>query len=106
MFFDRVRRVLDRDVYNEFLKVINLFTQDIIDMRQLVEQSYSYLRDSELMMQFKEILGWDSRWEQEKYFPPSSLDGYRRDLVVPDRNSKGIDVFGPSYRRLPVSVRS
>ena len=105
MFFDRVRRLLDsRDVYNEFLKVINLFTQDIIDMRQLVEQAYTFLGESDLMSQLKEILGWDSRWEQEKYFPQSSLDEIRRDPSVVDRNSKGSVKYGPSYRRLPVSV--
>ena len=39
-FFDRVKRALDnRETYNEFLKLVNLFTQDIIDTARLVREA-------------------------------------------------------------------
>ena len=99
-FFERVRMAMDnRDVYNEFLKLINLFTQDIIDMRRLVEQSRTFLGE-ELLVQFKEILGWDSSWESNN-------------TVAGGATSEGMERLskeylsirnGPSYRRLPSSV--
>ncbi|EAU81489.2 sin3b [Coprinopsis cinerea okayama7 len=66
-FFDRVKRALDnnRDLYNEFLKLVNLFTQDYIDMARLVKESRNFLGDTELHRQFKEILGWDDRKQRE-----------------------------------------
>ncbi|KAG6809875.1 hypothetical protein H0H92_014314 [Tricholoma furcatifolium] len=65
-FFDNVRRVLDnRDTYNEFLKLINLFTQDFIDSARLVHEARNFLGESELMRQLKGILGWGKR-ERER----------------------------------------
>ncbi|KAH6900820.1 hypothetical protein BKA70DRAFT_1388716 [Coprinopsis sp. MPI-PUGE-AT-0042] len=64
-FFDKVKRAIDnREVYNEFLKVVNLFTQDYIDMARLVQESRRYLSE-DLHRQFKEILGWDNRKESD-----------------------------------------
>ncbi|TEB24518.1 hypothetical protein FA13DRAFT_1797244 [Coprinellus micaceus] len=58
-FFEHVKRHLEnRDLYNEFLKVVNLFTQEYIDMATLVKESRHFLGDSELYKQFKDILGW------------------------------------------------
>ncbi|KAL5498737.1 hypothetical protein ACEPAH_2092 [Sanghuangporus vaninii] len=94
-FFDRARQLIDnRDVYNEFLKLINLFTQGFIDMRRLVEQSRTFLGDV-LLAQFKEILGWDSGWESGG---PSHGEGMER--LSKERLSIR---HGPSYRRLPAS---
>ena len=112
-FFDRVRRSIDTpETYNEFLKLINLFTQDIIDMRLLVEQSRNFIREPDLMMQFREILGWDDQRERDSF----------RGMVGPGtggvsngvaKGAKGRTVrsdmtvkCGPSYRRLPASVSS
>jgi paired amphipathic helix protein Sin3a len=40
-FFERVKRALDnRETYNEFLKVVNLFTQDYIGWDELKEREY------------------------------------------------------------------
>ena len=39
-FFDRVKKYLDdRAAYTEFLKLLNLFTQEIIDVSTLLEKS-------------------------------------------------------------------
>ncbi|KAG5219818.1 Transcriptional regulatory protein [Salix suchowensis] len=43
-FFDRVKRSLDsRETYNEFLKLINLYTQEYIDTRRLIKEARNYL---------------------------------------------------------------
>ncbi|KAG7097684.1 hypothetical protein E1B28_005009 [Marasmius oreades] len=74
-FFDRVKRAIDtRDTYNEFLKVINLFTQGYIDTATLVKESGNFLvGDGDLMKQFKEILGWDDRRERESWVMEQQL---------------------------------
>lgn len=65
-FFERVKRALDnRETYNEFLKVVNLFTQDYIDTARLVKESKHFLGDGDLYRQFKDILGWDELKERE-----------------------------------------
>ncbi|KAH7918661.1 hypothetical protein BV22DRAFT_1076029 [Leucogyrophana mollusca] len=67
-FFDRVKRALNnRDTFNEFLKLINLFTQEFIDTARLVRESRNFLGDGELMRQFREILGWDEKRERERW---------------------------------------
>lgn len=108
-FFERVRRALDNlETYNEFLKLINLFTQEIIDLRKLVEQAYVYLGDGELMAQFKDILGVDTKWEKEVLMSGGSGSSYGRGVSLLDRQNKA-DMHsrnGPSYRRLPASVSS
>ncbi|TFK20645.1 hypothetical protein FA15DRAFT_689033 [Coprinopsis marcescibilis] len=82
-FFDRVKRALDnRELFNEFLKLVNLFTQDYIDMARLVKESRTYLGDTELHRQFKTILGWNDRKE--------------RDYVVSERVSASADWHKPS----------
>lgn len=95
-FFDRARQIIDnRDVYNEFLKLINLFTQGFIDMRRLVEQSRTFLGD-ELLSQFKEILGWDASWESGAQGLPEGMERLSKERLSIRH--------GPSYRRLPASV--
>ncbi|GJE93673.1 histone deacetylase complex, regulatory component SIN3 [Phanerochaete sordida] len=99
-FFDRVKRALEnRDTYNEFLKLVNLFTQDIIDTARLVREARNYLGDGELMAQFKDILGWDER--RERY--AGSEDVWTRPTGVLDRPSRNqLNLRHGSYRKLPV----
>ncbi|KAL4073700.1 hypothetical protein J3A83DRAFT_4090896 [Scleroderma citrinum] len=67
-FFDRVKRAINnRDVFNEFLKLVNLFTQELIDTARLVREARNFLGDGELMHQFREILCWDDRRERERW---------------------------------------
>jgi paired amphipathic helix protein Sin3a len=106
-FFERVKRVLDnRETYNEFLKVINLFTQDYIDMARLVREARHYLRDGELLKQFRDILGWDERRERESWVAEGQ--GWGRVVGgsgVLDRPSRAeLNVRYGSYRKLPASV--
>jgi len=69
-----VQRALEnREVYNEFLKLVNLFTQGFIDTLRLVTESHNYLGDSDLMRQWKEILGWDERKDRELQYMGQQL---------------------------------
>lgn len=105
LFFDRVRTAIDnRDVYNEFLKLINLFSQEIIDMRTLVERSKPFLGE-ELLSQLKDILGWDASWENSYAFRGPGLQGANsaEGLERPTKEALNIQ-RGPSYCRLPASV--
>ncbi|CAE6406710.1 unnamed protein product [Rhizoctonia solani] len=101
-FFERVRKSIDdRLVYQEFVKMLNLFVQEIIDARTLVDRARGYLND-ELLAQFKEIIGWDDRAVE---VDTGSGEG---GPVAPALDRPRIDLgncpkFGPSYRRLPQS---
>lgn len=97
-----MRQAIDsREVYNEFLKLVNLFTQEIIDMRRLVEQSRTFLGE-ELLAQFKDILGWDSGWEGAGAGNGSG-GGHGEGMERLTKEHLSIR-HGPSYRRLPASV--
>ncbi|KAG1789779.1 uncharacterized protein HD556DRAFT_1243377 [Suillus plorans] len=112
-FFDRVKRALgNRDTYNEFLKLVNLFTQELIDTARLVREARNFLGDAELMRQFREILGWDDRRERERWVLEESqqqqtwarAQGQGGPMVVPirpGRVSAGLQLG--SYRRMPAS---
>jgi len=107
-FFDRVKRALDsRETYNEFLKLVNLFTQGFIDTARLVKESRNFLGETELLRQFQEILGWDERKEREHYLS-TLLNGWTQPTITCLRDRPGrINMnaqFG-SYRRLPSTVR-
>lgn len=114
-FFDRIKHFLDnRDTYNEFLKVVNLFTQDIIDSASLVKRSRSFLGEGELMRQWREILGWDDRREKENWLRESQeveLSQWARGrgsavagVVLERPGRKDLSVRYGSYRKLPPSV--
>ncbi|KAK0482436.1 histone deacetylase complex, SIN3 component [Armillaria novae-zelandiae] len=105
-FFDRVKQSLDsRESYNEFLKVINLFTQGIIDTGRLVKESRNFLAgDGELMRQFRDILGWDEKKERDHHiFEQNQLFGMTRPIVAgfQDRPTKmDMSTKYGSYRKL------
>jgi paired amphipathic helix protein Sin3a len=110
-FFAHVKRSLDsRETYTEFLKLVNLFTQGFIDRSRLVKESRSFLGDRELMMRWKEILGWD---ESKELFGGPTDKRERGDGVVgaSEREKMAglamkadINIKQGSYRRLPESV--
>ena len=101
-FFDRVKRALPNDeTYNEFLKLVNLFTQDIIDTLRLVREARTYLGEGELMSHFREILGWDERRERFS----GAEEVWSRPTGVLDRPSRNqLNLRYGSYRKLPAGV--
>ncbi|KIL63546.1 hypothetical protein M378DRAFT_79542 [Amanita muscaria Koide BX008] len=105
-FFNRIKHALDnRETYNEFLKLINLFTQRFIDTTRLIKESRNYLGDTELLRQFQDMLGWEERKGKEPY-RSNSEHGWTRPIIagLRDRPSH-IDMNAQhgSYRKLPTS---
>lgn len=102
MFFERAKKTLEsRETYDEFLKLLNLFTKDIIDTRTLIESAHMFLGDGELHAQFKDLMGWDERMHGVEYGPPGSIRTGPPESVQAARVDEG---QGVSYRRLPASV--
>jgi paired amphipathic helix protein Sin3a len=105
-FFDRVKKYLDdRSKYTEFLKLLNLFTQEIIDVATLLEKSLLFIGGSEeLVTGFKDLVGWDpvrdGRVKGEEWIIDNE-PVLERPLV----QLHLMKSFGPSYRKLPDSVR-
>ncbi|KAM0754488.1 hypothetical protein T439DRAFT_296832 [Meredithblackwellia eburnea MCA 4105] len=103
-FFDRVKKHLDDKVaYTDFLKLLNLFTQEIIDVATLLEKSLIFIGNSdELVAMFKDLVAWDfckdGRIEGEDWIIDNEpvLD---RPLV----QLHTMKEYGPSYRKLPDS---
>lgn len=115
-FFARVKAyTIDPGTYHEFLKLLNLYTQDIIDLTALVSRAFLFIgQDANLWREFRDIVGWT---EGKAVGDPGgrveivdgvrvvenvpSLDGPRRSK---GDSGKGWKTYGPSYRQLPTSV--
>jgi len=102
LFFDRAKKSLEnRDVYDDFLKLLSLFSKDVIDVEVLIERAKVFLGDGELMAEFKDLMGWDDRDKIDKG-PPGSIRTGPPELPAALPVDDG---EGPSYRKLPPSVR-
>ena len=102
LFFDRAKKSLEhREVYEEFLKLLNLFSKDIVDAQTLIERARAFLGDTDLMAEFKDLIGWGGRDKSEKG-PPGSIRTAPPELPAALPADCG---EGPSYRKLPPSVR-
>ncbi|KAI8928211.1 hypothetical protein BC831DRAFT_412149 [Entophlyctis helioformis] len=94
-FFDKCKRVIgNKASYNEFLKILNLFSQEIIEAKTLIERVEPFLsRSPDLFDWFKRFVKYE---EDEIVFnipaerPEIDLQSCRRS--------------GHSYRRLPKDV--
>lgn len=94
----------DRTTWTEFLKLLNLFTQEIIDVATLLEKSLGFIGgNDELVGAFKELVGWDTvvdgRVEGEDWVIDNEPV-----LERPKVELHSMKSFGPSYRKLPDSV--
>ncbi|KAF9237765.1 hypothetical protein BU15DRAFT_75757 [Melanogaster broomeanus] len=109
-FFDRVERAINnRDAFNEFLRLVNLFTQELIDTARLVREARNFLEDGELMRQFMEIFGWDDGRERERWMLEEQQqqqawarahDQHAPSMrLKPGRSNAGLQLG--SYRRMP-----
>ncbi|KAI0078868.1 hypothetical protein K474DRAFT_1770646, partial [Panus rudis PR-1116 ss-1] len=98
IFFDKVKKALDSaGTYEDFLKLLELYSMDVIDTRTLIERSDIFL-DAELLAQFKELLGWEETISKEDNGPPMSIRTGYPDPALPQDPADG---HGPSYRKLP-----
>jgi len=121
-FFDKVKKFIDDKVtYHEFLKLINLFVQDMIDVRTLLDRAELFIGQSgDVWSMFKRLIGADEAGSLPPN-PTSAQGGYgfggmigvdaqvventpMLDRVKPDLSGPKVKSYGPSYRKLPKSV--
>lgn len=93
-FFDKVKKAVgNKQTYNEFLKVLNLYSQDIIDKETLVERVDSFLGDNfpDLLNWFKQFVGYK---EKSLHIEDITFKKHQLELSL-------CKMYGPSYRQLP-----
>lgn len=95
-FFDRVKKFIgNKNTMNEFLKLCNLYSQDLIDKQLLIYRAQSFIGgNQELFAWFKKFMGEDE--EQQKSRPKTV------NSRVSLSNCRSL---GPSYRLLPKRER-
>ncbi|KAF4635150.1 hypothetical protein G7Y89_g2941 [Cudoniella acicularis] len=97
-FFDRVKKYIgNKSTMNEFLKLCNLFSQDLIDRNVLVHKVSVFIGGNpDLINWFKAFVNYDGRDEviDNRPKPPTGR--------VSLSNCRGL---GPSYRLLPKRER-
>ncbi|KAI9263846.1 hypothetical protein EDC94DRAFT_517900, partial [Helicostylum pulchrum] len=95
-FFEKVKTYIgNKATYNAFLKVLNLFSQQIMDQNVLVNRVESFIGgNKELFDWFKTLVGYDGEDEIIENVPI---------LPVHQRKESASDQFlcGPSYRHTP-----
>lgn len=103
-FFDRVKKHLDdRTTYIEFLKLLNLYTQDVIDIGTLVDRAALFLGpQSDLLATFKALCGYDMGkhgWLEHEDPIMENVPALERERIDLSTQKQ----YGPSYRKLPPS---
>lgn len=115
LFFYHVKTYFgDQATYIEFLKIINLFTQDLIDLNTLVSKIKPFLVNCpELFNRFTDIVGW----REDQSMVPTKRKGVADGLPEPKKvrghpslndrpvfsSSEDPPECGPSYRQVPES---
>ncbi|KAI9491761.1 hypothetical protein BDB00DRAFT_831346 [Zychaea mexicana] len=92
-FFERVKKYIgNKATYRAFLKLLNLFSQQILDQNLLVARVESFIGgNGELFEWFKTLVGYDTK-EDLLDNEPRSKEKLDLALYVS---------YGPSYRRVP-----
>lgn len=95
-FFDRVKKFIgNKQTYNEFLKLLNLFTQELIEKETLVYKVENFIGgNKELMEWFRRFVGVEGKDEVVDNIP-AGLNKVRLSVCRS---------YGPSYRLLPKIV--
>ncbi len=118
VFFERVKKAIDdKTTYFEFLKLLNLYVNDLIDQRTLVERAGVFLGGdgSDLFHDFKKLVGFEMSGIGNANYPPSALvsvdpsTGIIDNIPMTDRPRIELNnqkAEGPSYRKLPQHVSS
>lgn len=96
-FFEKAKRYIsNKHSYNEFLKLLNLYSQEILDGQSLLKYMAPFLggTNSELYAWLKQFLKLN---ERDEIVQNTANSRPRVDL-------EGCISYGPSYRQLPESV--
>lgn len=102
-FFDKVRKTIGNlSTYNEFLKILNLFSQEIVDAKSLIARVEPFLGKS------PELFGWFKRFvKYEDNELICILFILNSDNIPADRPELDLHACrksGHSYRKLPRHV--
>ncbi|EGV64961.1 hypothetical protein CANTEDRAFT_93195 [Yamadazyma tenuis ATCC 10573] len=92
-FFDKVKKAIgNKQTYNDFLKIINLYSQDIIDKETLIDRVESFIGDlnPELVDWFKMFVGF----KEPEHIETIMFKKHQLELSF-------CKAYGPSYRQLP-----
>ncbi|TID13567.1 hypothetical protein CANINC_004925 [Pichia inconspicua] len=94
-FFDKVKKSIgNKQTYNEFLKLLKLYSSDVIDKGTLQEKVRTLIGGfPELFQWFKNFIGWE---ETPLRIEDIAIKKQQIDLVM-------CKAAGPSYRQLPKS---
>ncbi|OBZ86626.1 Paired amphipathic helix protein Sin3b [Choanephora cucurbitarum] len=94
--FDKIKQHIgNKPSYDEFLKLLNLYTQQIIDIHLLVTQAKRFIgQDKELFQAFQTVIGYDPQQSQTIERPAQSVP-------KPDLNKCPTIQASPSYRSVP-----
>ncbi|KAI9260819.1 hypothetical protein BY458DRAFT_478371 [Sporodiniella umbellata] len=92
-FFEKVRKYIgNKTTYYSFLKVLNLFCQQILDQNGLIERCESFLGgNKDLFLQLKTMIGYRA---QDKVIENIPATNRKLDLHT-------YVEYGPSYRSVP-----
>ncbi|KAL2918180.1 hypothetical protein HK105_202107 [Polyrhizophydium stewartii] len=94
-FFEKCKRVIgNKTSYNEFLKILNLFSQEIIEAKTLIERVEPFLaRSPDLFDWFKKFV----KYEEDEVI-------YNIPAERPEIDLRSCKRSGHSYRKLPKDV--
>ncbi|TPX57792.1 hypothetical protein PhCBS80983_g03578 [Powellomyces hirtus] len=94
-FFDKCKKIINnKTTYNEFLKILNLFSQEIIEAKVLVERVEPFLsRAPDLFEWFKRFV----KYEDDEVI-------YNIPAERPEINVNTLRRLGHSYRQLPAEI--
>ncbi|EGG06573.1 uncharacterized protein MELLADRAFT_77776 [Melampsora larici-populina 98AG31] len=103
ILFESIKKYLnDTEVWHEFLRVLELYNQTIIDFKTLVDRVSVYIGDNdELLDDFKGFVGYDVKKDglvEDEVWEIKNLDVREREKVDASIIQRE---YGPSYKRLP-----
>lgn len=92
-FFEKVKKKIgSKQVYQDFLKLLNIYTQDLISKNDLIRKVAQFIGgDAELFSWFKMFIGYE---ELPKEIENIVYEKHRVDLDL-------CEACGPSYKKLP-----
>ncbi|CCH41931.1 Transcriptional regulatory protein [Wickerhamomyces ciferrii] len=92
-FFDKVKKAIgSKQSYNDFLKIVNIYNQELIDKDTLIERVEGFIGSHiDLFDWFKGFVGYD---DKPLHIENITHKKHQLDLML-------CKPYGPSYRKLP-----